>query len=421
MHRALPLALLLVVTAPVAPAAIEPMAWIVGLRDPADAYLLAATGSEVLRVDARLGIAAIEATPAAARALANLPHVRYVEPNGLVTAFAAPTDPLWPDQWGPQRIRVAQARNLTHGEPSLLVAVLDTGVDWRHPDLASHVWNENDRHGYNLQAQGNLARCATSVPPTAGISCTQFFLEDDRLTTPMDVHGHGTHVAGIVAAVADNGEGIAGVAQVTVLPVKVLASGVSSFNFWDIVASGIALAVDEGARVINLSLGACGGELPLTVQAALDSAWNAGALVVAAAGNFNTTTPCWPAAYPSVISVTATDARDRRAAFSSFGATVDLAAPGNGILSARSRWITDFGYVHTGGGYWALSGTSMAAPHVAGVAALVWSARPDLSNADVRAVLEATGQDLGPPGWDPEYGHGLVDAAAAVAAAKALP
>jgi subtilisin family serine protease len=325
---------------------------------------------------------------------------------------------LWAHQWGPQLIGLSEARDITRGSPQVTVAVLDTGVDWRIPDIAAHVWNENDRHGYNLQAQGNLARCVTFINAALVQECVQFFQEDERLLTPMDVTGHGTHVAGIIGAIADNDEGIAGMAQVTILPIKVLASATSTLNLIDIVATGIVIAVQEGADVINMSLGGCGAIEPLTIQAALEYAWRSNVVVVASAGNEANDVPCWPAADSHVISVAATNQMDQQASFSNFGPTIDLAAPGVDVLSTRSRWIMEFGLQFTGGGYWELNGTSMAAPHIAGVAALMLSANPNLSNEEIRNMLEATAVDLGQPGRDDVFGWGRVDARAAVVAAR---
>ncbi len=312
---------------------------------------------------------------AALRYFRGLPDVVYAEVDPIARVTYVPNDPFYAtNQYGPQLIGVEQAWELTQGDPDVLVAVVDTGADFDHPDLAGKL-----------------------VPGWD-------FVNNDA--DPSDDNGHGTHVAGIIAAATDNGVGIAGVGFNTrVLVVKVLNERGS--GFYSTIAQGIVYAVDEGARVINLSLR---GTLPSNVLAdAVNYAVRRGVLVVAAAGNDGQSAPVYPAAYPDVLAVAATDWNDERWSLSNFGDYVDLAAPGVAILS------TDW----TGGvGPYAMrSGTSMAAPHVAGVAALMLAVNPALTAEAVTELLTSTARDLGAPGWDPYYGYGRVDAARAVQAA----
>ena len=312
---------------------------------------------------------------ALARRLQAHPAVETAEVDREVHALFTPNDPYYGIfQWNLPQIRAPQAWDLVTGTASVGIAVVDTGVDYYHPDLASsRLWL-----GYD-------------------------FANDD--SDPMDDHGHGTHVAGIAAANTNNGIGVAGVCWgCDILAVKVLGADGSGSVSW--VASGIRYAADWGAAwgkrtVINLSLG--GPDDVAVLRDAVAYARSKGALIVAAAGNDNTSAPFYPAAYPGVIGVSAVDDNDQKAWFSNYGPYVDLAAPGVDILSTIPS--NDYG--------WA-SGTSMAAPHVAGVAGLLWSIRPMFTADQVCEGLLRTAADLGPPGRDDFYGYGRVDAYAAV-------
>ncbi|MGZ4630650.1 MAG: S8 family serine peptidase [Oryzihumus sp.] len=303
-----------------------------------------------------------------------------------------PDDPLLPTQWnlgagtppGAQHPRttldVPGAWDLTHCA-GVTVAVLDTGVDLDHPDLAPH-----------------LLPGATFVNGTSSA-------DDDQ--------GHGTEVAGVIAAVTDNGTGIAGVCpEGRLLPVKVADSGGHTDDDEGdvLVAAGLRWAVDHGARVISMSLGV----LPTpAMRGAVDYAHTHDVLVVAAVGNSGDSPNPWPAPadLPHVLAVGATDRGGERAAYSSAGPHDLVMAPGDGVpTTARGGGYSEGGY------------TSIATPQVAGVAALVRSVRPDLGADQVSRVIEATATPLpGQPDWSPTSGYGLVDAAAAVRAARGMP
>ncbi len=276
------------------------------------------------------------------------PLVRFAEPDGLVYTTFVPNDPSWSLQWGPQKISCPGAWDIHQGDAGTVIAIVDTGINYNHPDLNSKYVG-----GYD------------------------FYNNDNN---PMDDNGHGTHCAGIAAAATNNGVGIAGVGfNCKLMGVKVLSSGGS--GSWSTVIQGINYATSNGARVINLSLGAYSGSSSL--QSAIDNAWNNGVVIAAAAGNDGVTSQLYPAAYPNCIAVAASTTTDSRASFSNYGASwVDVAAPGVSIYSTY------------GSSYTYLDGTSMAAPHVAGAAALLYSyigGPRNNSNAQiVRNALEST-------------------------------
>ncbi len=309
-------------------------------------------------------------------ALQRAPAVQYAELDAQAHIAFAPNDPEFHiHQYAPQRIRADQAWEITHGSPDVIVAVVDTGVDLGHPDLAGKIIPGPD------------------------------LANNDSL--PLDDNGHGTHVAGIIAAATNNGIGVASIGYETrVLAVKVLNSQGS--GYYSVIAQGIVYAVDHGARIINLSLR---GIIPSAVlENAIAYAWQHNALVVAAAGNDATDAPVYPAAYEHVLAVSATDWADRWWTLSNHGDYVDLSAPGVGIYSTDWREQV--------GPYASRSGTSMATPHVAATAALVLSVNPQLSNEELAQILTETAHDLGPAGWDSSFGFGRVDALAAVTAAQ---
>jgi subtilisin family serine protease len=292
--------------------------------------------------------------------------VEQIEPNILLRLpEVIPNDEEFADQWGLEKMMVPEAWNLTTGSSSVIVAILDTGIDANHPDLADRIVA-----GYDV------------VNGKAGI--------------PEDDHGHGTEMAGIVAAKGQNGTGITGINwNCRVLAVKVLDSnGVGSAAD---VAQGLIYAAEHGAQIVNMSFGGYGNSdlLNDTIQ----YVHQRNVVLVAAAGNEGTDSPVYPAAYPNVLAVTATGPEDQRWPGASFGNYLDLAAPGVGILT------TDFN-----GGYRFGTGTSHAAAMVAGVAALLKAKDARSSNAQIESRLQATAEDLGAKGRDPIFGAGRVNA-----------
>jgi len=333
-------------------------------------------GAEALAVPRwwRIPVPPGEDPEALAARLRQRPDVETAEVDRPVRIAFTPNDPYYGSQWNLPKIRAPQAWDVVTGTTQVVIAIVDTGVDYTHPDLASsRLWLGWD------------------------------FANSDN--NPMDDEGHGTHVAGIAGANTNNNRGVAGVCWgCGLLAVKVLGADGSGLTSW--VADGIQYAAYWGAAfgkrtVINLSLGS---PYPSSVLAdAVAYAQGKGALIVAAAGNDGVNELFYPAAYPGVIGVAATDSADQQAFFSNSGAHVDLAAPGVQILST----MLDSQYA-------SMDGTSMATPHVAGVAGLVWSARPALTADQVCGILLRTAVDLGSPGRDDIYGYGRLNAEAAV-------
>src|SRR3989344_1015439 len=314
-------------------------------------------------------VLAVEVPATALNGLLMNPNVVGVEFDAVAHASGkgkpAPSQPAQTLPWGVDRV---DADLSNHTGSGVKVCVVDTGIDKDHPDLQANIAG-----GRNFVAKG------ATVDPTKW--------DDDN--------GHGTHVAGTIAAV-DNTIGVVGVApSASLLAAKVLNRQGSGY-LSDVIA-GIDYCVQNGAKVVSMSLGSSSD-----VQAfhdAVDAAYASGVLLVAAAGNDYGGAVSYPAAYDSVVAVSATDSADNPASFSNVGPEVELAAPGVSILST-----------YKGGGYATLSGTSMATPHVSGVAALAWEANPLLTNAEVRALLQSTADDLGAVGKDDLFGYGLVDA-----------
>jgi len=321
-------------------------------------------------------------------------------------ALAAPNDPYYSYQWHLPAIRAPQAWNTSQGA-GITIAVIDTGVSRGGEDLA----------------------CRTFVSPYNAITGASgaFAAEDD--------HGHGTHVAGTIAECTNNGVGVAGIAyQASLMPVKVLDSQ-GSGTFSDII-EGINWARTHGARIINMSLGmSCYTGWPACSSDAMNDAIAAAAasdiVIVAAAGNDGHAYVSYPANHPDVIAVGALDYRRRLTAYSNYGAALSVVAPGgdlnadvngdgygDGVLQetfAASFWG------QPEWGYWFFEGTSMASPHVAGTAGLLRAYAPQASRLQVRQALEDTAADLGAAGFDTIYGHGLVQADAALAALAGNP
>lgn len=353
---------------------------------------LAALGVTILKVpDGKV--------PQVVADLRRSPAVEFAEPNYLVsTAVITPSDPGWANQYGPAHIQAPQAWDIVTGSISVTIAVIDTGVDLNHPDLASKIWTNPGETGGGKETNGVDDDGDGYVDDWRGWD----FANGDN--NPQDDHGHGTHVSGIAAAVTDNGIGIAGIAwSARIMPLKILDS---SGNGPDSdVASAIIWATDHGANIINLSLG---GAAPASVmEMAVNYAYVHGVTVVAAAGNTGSMGVLYPAAYLNAIAVAATDLNNNHASFSSYGPEVDLAAPGAGIYS--TYWRPGSGSTYT-----TLSGTSMATPHVAGAAALL-AGLPQFNTPDkIRLALEETALDLGPVCRDWYYGSGLVQAYAAL-------
>jgi thermitase len=307
---------------------------------------------------------------AVAAILAHHPAFKFAEIDEMVLPDLIPNDPYYGSAWHLPKIGASVAWDKSQGA-GVTVAILDSGVDSAHPDLGSKLvpgWN---------------------------------FYDNNANTS--DVYGHGTKVAGAAAAASNNHTGIAAVAgQSRIMPIRV--TNLSGGGYWSTITQGLVHAADNGARVANVSF--LGVTSSLTVQNAAQYMKNKGGLVVVSGGNTGTQQNY--ASTTTMIPVAATDSKDVRASWSSYGTYIALAAPGAGIWSTIR-----------GGGYGAVSGTSFSSPVSAGVVALMMSAAPQLQNTKIETLLFSTAVDLGAPGRDPYYGYGRVDAARAVQASVA--
>ncbi|MGH7480872.1 MAG: S8 family serine peptidase [Longimicrobiales bacterium] len=370
-------------------------------------------------------------------ALLQDPAVRTVERERIAYATAPPrrisasvpgetlpNDPLYARQaWHYAAIDMPAAWNITTGSENVLVAVVDDGIRFDHPSVAGNLTND----GYDFVSFGTGTVCGVD---TAGdgdgydADPTVPSKFDESACVPHQSAGHGLHVAGTIGAAGNDAYGVTGVAwSVRVRPVRVLGIG-GSGGHYDI-AQGILYAAglpaddgmggqvqaSEGARIINLSLSSDASSAEL--QAAVSAAASAGALIVAAAGNDGVSDPRYPASYAEVVSVAAVGPDLELASYSNFGPTVDIAAPGGDLSDgnntfgvASSTW--NFQTSQPNHDY--LNGTSMAAPHVTGVAALLLAADPTLTADELRAHLLDYAVDLGPLGRDDQFGHGLLNA-----------
>jgi thermitase len=291
------------------------------------------------------------------------PAVESVDYNYLRTLSYTPNDPRFDEQWGLIKPRFQDAWSGTRGR-GVRVAVVDSGAAISHPDLRDKIAMKRD------------------------------FKHND--STVEDRAGHGTHVAGTVAAETNNVIGVAGGCPACRLMIAKVFDPDAGHDF--AIARGITWSADNGADVINCSF--VGPGVSSALRNSIDHATSKGAVVVAAAGNGDTNNPKYPAAYPKVIAVAATTKTDQRASFSNYGSWVDVAAPGVNILSTFPR------------GYKYLSGTSMSAPHVSALAGLL--ASQGRSPANIRERILSTAVDLGPDGRDPYYGAGRISANRAV-------
>ena len=305
--------------------------------------------------------------------------VEWATFDGFVRATGASGDPRT-TEYALDLVHARPAWTLTPGDPSVILAVLDTGVDASHEDLQKACFP----------------------------LCTQM---------THDVNGHGSHVAGIAAAETGNGKGIAGMAQVRVLPVKVLDD--NGNGRWSDLAVGIVQAANAGADVVSMSLGGSCGRDPVCpeIQRAVDYAWALDVVLVAAAGNNGLDGYVdQPAAMARVVAVGSVGPTKARSSFSNGGDALDIVAPGEAIVSSVPSISTKCGLTN---GYCPLSGTSQATPFVAAAAALMRSRCGSLQNAEIVDKLLAKAEDLGAAGFDPAYGHGLLNAEASLLAVGA--
>ena len=406
--------------------------WLLKLDQPATHLLQARRASATLRKEPTASAPTTSALSAAQLKTATLqaikrlradPDVEYAEPNFIRRAQAVPTDQFYALQWHYPLINLPAAWDVTTGSNAVTVAVIDTGVLVNHPDLQGQLVA-----GYDFITDPARARDGNGPdnnPDDAG----------DSDTPSGSSSFHGTHVAGTIAAATNNsGRGVAGVAWgARIMPLRVLGvGGGTSFDIMQAVLYAAGLPNGSGtlpakkADIINLSLG--GGGFSQSEQAIYTQARTQGVIIVAAAGNEATSVPSYPASYDGVISVSAVSINKTLASYSNSGAKVDIAAPGGDSGDANGDGYQDLvlstGADDTSGtvvyGYSLKAGTSMAAPHVAGVLALMKSVNPALTPDNVDTLL-ADGRmtiDIGPAGRDDSFGHGLIDALKCVQAAQ---
>lgn len=345
-----------------------------GLADAELAKILKPHGGKsVGKIDA-INVHIVQLPPTAsekavAALLAKNPHLKFAELDMLAKPAGTANDPYFTSAWHLPKVGAPTAWDVSAGS-GVIIAILDSGVDAAHPDLAPQLvpgWN---------------------------------FYNNNSDTA--DVYGHGTKAAGTSAAASNNSLGVASLAGgAQIMPIRV--TDTAGYGSWSAIASGLTWAADNGARVANLSF--YGIETSSSARSAAQYVKNKGGLVVTSAGNYGVEETITPS--DTMITVSATDANDAKTSWSSYGNFVELSAPGAGI------WTTT-----KGGGYGAVSGTSFSSPVTAGVIALMMAANPALSAADVQNLLYTTARDLGSAGWDKYFGYGRVNAAAAVQAAQ---
>jgi len=330
------------------------------------------------------------------------PDVEYAQPNYIYHICRTPNDPDFPDQYAHQLIQMEDAWDISTGSHDTVIAILGTGVDVNHPDLKDNIWtNEDEDPNNEVDDDGN-----GYVDDVHGWN----FEESNNNVVPdgyYDISSHETQVAGVIAAVGNNDEGVSGVNwQCSVMALRLSLELTS-----DEIAEALDYATANGARVVNMSFGgeASDPELDEVMKTAINNAYAQGVLLIASAGNSDTSKPHFPAAYYNVMAVASTNGEDYKTGHSTFGLWVDIAAPGTDIVTTT----LDNEYIAT-------AGTSFSAPYVAAVATLVLSHRPALTHIEVRAILENTADPVDYGDLDPELGYlgtGRVNAYEALLAA----
>jgi len=338
-----------------------------------------------------------------------LMEVDHVEPIGIHSLDYDPNDPQIGQQWAINKIEARGAWDVSQGDTNVVVGIADTGVDWDHPDLADDIWlntvEVNGMTGFDDDGNGYIDDYR-GWDWVHGVNGAPGEDDMDPDNNPMDFDGHGTHCSGVSAAVTDNGVGIAGVSfNCRVMPLRVGWQDPSGQGYirMDFAAQAFYYATNNGARSINCSWGSSnsGG-----LGSATTYATNNGVIVVSSAGNSNNQNPSYLGGRPDVVTVASTDQNDFKSSFSNYGTWVDISAPGTAIYST---YFND--------AYSILDGTSMAAPHVVGLAALIWASEPGLTDLEVIARILSTADNIDSlnPNYSGLLGAGRINAYAALA------
>lgn len=317
------------------------------------------------------------------------PRVEYAQPNyRRYPCETIPNDVLFSQQWALTRIQAPQAWDIEVGDPGLIIAVIDSGIDYNNPELAPRLWvNAGEIAGNSVDDDGN-----GYIDDKRGWN---FSISGSGSNDVLDVDGHGTSVAGIIGAATDNGTGISGINWTS----KIMAVKTDLYDSSS--AQAVKYAVDNGAKIINMSWGWY-SDSPL-LEEAITYAYSRGAILVAAAGNFGFDMPFYPAAFKNVIAAAATDEADGRAGWyydssSNYGSWLSLSAPGKNVVSTI-----------LGNSFGPFAGTSAASPIVSGVASLALSLYPDYSNEEIKQLLIKASDDIGSAGWDSFSGYGRIN------------
>lgn len=340
-----------------------------------------------------------------------LSEVEYAEPNYIAFTSFIPNDPKFPQQWAHQNTQAEQGWDIEKGNKNTVIAIIDTGVDYRHEDLTDDYHHAEDVDNIWRDASNNPGFDLVNIDTVAYQASGYELIPEEDYTEPdndpSDFNGHGTHVSGIAAAVTDNNKGVAGVCQYCkIMPlragfsIKYYGMVYGSLEYDDIF-NAVYKAINNRANIINMSFGS--SNFSSALESALNSAYSAGITLVAAAGNSNTNNKFYPAAYNNVIAVAATDISDTKAYYSNYGSWVDVAAPGSDIVSTVPR----VGTLSDSSGYKYLSGSSMASPYVAGLAGLILSKNPSFNNQQIENILK---QGINKPNGQNSYiGTGIVN------------